>query len=120
MTSAGAESHLMRRSPRRGTGSGGLVVFTLEDLTAPEGDDPKAVIEVRRTASVARVVGGGVPPQHRGHGHGPRLARQAMAALRAEGCRTVLVSEPASEEFRRMLRDLGFLPLTPGTWRLSL
>lgn len=120
MTTTGAESHLMRRRPRRGSGADGLVVFTLEDLAAPEGDDPKAVLEVRLDGTVARVVGGGVPEPHRGHGHGRRLARQVVAALRAEGYATALMPEPHADHERRALTDLGFLPLRPGTWRLLL
>lgn len=116
----GRESHLMRRTPRQGAGPDGLVVYTLEDLTASVGEDPKAVIEVRTTASVARLVGGGVPTRHRGNGYGRRLGTQVMAALRAEGCRTVLTSEPGPGPGRRMLLELGFLPVSPGTWQLLL
>lgn len=116
----GAESHLMRRTPRRGTAPDGTVRYTLEDLTDPAGEDPKAVIEVLRTGSVARVVGGGVPERHLGHGHGRRLAAQVMAAQRAEGCRTVLMAETAEPAARRMMRELGFVPVEPGTWQLTL
>lgn len=110
----------MRRRPRRGWGAGGLVVYTLEDLAAPAGADPKAVIEVRRAAGTATVVGGGVPAEHRGHGHGRRLAGQVIAALRAEGCRAVRMAEPAEESGRRVLVELGFVRLAPGTWELAL
>lgn len=114
MTTQGrAESHLMRRSPQRGWGPGGLVVYTLEDLTAPPGQDPKAVIEVRRATASATVVGGGVAPEHRGCGHGRRLGLQVMTALRAEGCRLVRTAEPPEGPGRRMLGELGFVP-SPG------
>lgn len=110
----------MRRTPRHGTGPGGVVVYSLEDLGAPAGEDPKAVIEVRRDGDVATVVGGGVPEPHRGHGHGPRLARQVTAAVRAEGCRIARMSDPGTDQGRRMLLDLGYLRLDDGIWELAL
>lgn len=119
-TGGSAESHLMRRTPRQGWGAGGVVVYTLEDLAAPVGEDPKAVIEVSCSAGVARLIGGGVPPVHRGLGHGRRLGAQVIAALRAEGCRTVVSDAPAAGPGRRMLLDLGFVPVSPSTWQLTL
>jgi GNAT superfamily N-acetyltransferase len=115
-----AESHLMRRHPRRGWGPGGFVVYTLEDLGAPAGSDPKAVIEVRRSADAAVLAAAAVPPAHRGRGHGRRLARQVMAALRAEGCQVVRADEPDDPRARRLLAELGFVPIEPGVLELAL
>lgn len=115
-----AESHLMRRSPRQGDGPGGVVTYTLEDLAAPAGEDPKAVIEVHREGDVATVVGGGVPVRHRGHGYGPRLARQVTTAVRAEGCRIARMADPGTEQGRGMLRGLGYSRLPDGTWEIEL
>lgn len=116
---AGAESHLMRRRPPRGTGPDGRVVYSLEDLLAP--DEPaKAVVELERSGETATIVGGGVPPEHRGHGHGPRLGRQVMADLRADGCRRVLAAAPGDEVEHRVLTELGFVPDGPGRLRLEL
>jgi ribosomal protein S18 acetylase RimI-like enzyme len=110
----------MRRTPQVGWGPDGLVVFTLEDLGSPAGEDPKAVIEVRREVRLATVVGGGVPEAHRGRGHGRRLARQAMAALRAEGCTTVRIAEPTPPAVVRALVELGFERVPPSAWELAL
>ena len=115
-----AESHLMRRQPRRGSGPGGVVVYTLEDLGAPAGSDPKAFIEVRRSADAAVLIGAGAPPAHRGKGHGRRLARQVMAALRAEGCRVVRADVPDDPRAGRLLAELGFVPTEPGLLELAL
>jgi len=115
-----AESHLMRRSPRQGRGPGGVVTYTLEDLAAPAGEDPKAVIEVHREGDVATVVGGGVPERHRGHGYGPRLARQVTTAVRAEGCRVARMADPGTEQGRGMLLGLGYTRLDDGTWEIEL
>lgn len=115
-----AESHLMRRRPPRGTGPAGLVVYTLEDLLAAPDDPAKAVIEVVLAGEVATVVGGGVPSEHRGHGHGRRLAHQVMADLRADGLRRAVVDEPLDEAARRMIAGLGFVPDGPGRLRLDL
>ncbi|WP_300018373.1 GNAT family N-acetyltransferase [Pseudonocardia sp.] len=115
-----AESHLMRRSPRQGRGPGGMVVYTLEDVAGPAGEDPKAVIEVRRVGDVATVVGGGVPQRHRGQGFGRRLARQVTAAVRAEGCRIARIADPGTDQGRRMLVDLGYARLDADTWELVL
>lgn len=115
-----AESHLMRRSPRQGRGPGDVVVYTLEDLAAPAGSDPKATIEVHRSGDVATVVGGGVPVRHRGHGYGPRLARQVTTAVRAEGCRLARIPDPGTDQGRRMLVDLGYTRLEDGVWQLVL
>ncbi len=114
------ESHLMRRTPLQGQGPGGVVIYSLEDLGSPAGEDPKAVIEVHRDGDVATVVGGGVPERHRGHGHGPRLARQVTTAVREEGCRIVRMADPGSDQGRRMLLDLGYLRLDDGIWELVL
>ncbi len=115
-----AESHLMRRVPRLGRGPDYVVVYTLEDLGAPAGEDPKAVIEVHRVGDTATVIGGGVPERHRGHGYGPRLARQVTTAVRAEGCRIVRMSDPGTDQGRRMLLDLGYRRLDDGVWELVL
>jgi GNAT superfamily N-acetyltransferase len=115
-----AESHLMRRQPRRGLGPGGVVVYTLEDLGAPAGSDPKAFIEMRLTADAAVLASAGVPPVHRGQGHGRRLARQVMAALRSEGCQVVRADEPDDPRAERLLAELGFVPIEPGLLELAL
>lgn len=115
-----AESHLMRRSPRQGRGPGGVVVYALEDIGAPAGEDPKATIEVHRAGDVATVVGGGVPVHHRGRGYGPRLARQVTTAVRAEGCRVARMADPGTDQGRRMLVDLGYTRLDDGMWEVVL
>jgi GNAT superfamily N-acetyltransferase len=115
-----AESHLMRRHPRQGRGPDGVVVYSLEDIGAPAGEDPKATIEVHREGDVATVVGGGVPEQHRGHGYGPRLARQVTTAVRAEGCRIARMADPGTDQGRRMLVDLGYSRLDDGRWEIEL
>jgi GNAT superfamily N-acetyltransferase len=115
-----AESHLMRRSPRQGRGAGDVVVYTLEDIGLPSGEDPKAVIEVHLAGDVATVVGGGVPERHRGNGYGPRLARQVTTAVRAEGCRIARMADPGTDQGRRMLVDLGYTRLDADTWELVL
>lgn len=115
-----AESHLMRRRPPRGTGTDGRVVYTLEDLLAPPGQAPAAVIEVTLAGDTATLVGGGVPAEHRGRGHGPRLGHQVMAELRAAGCRLVHAADPPDGPGRRMLLALGFVPAGPGRLRLDL
>ncbi|HVL85154.1 MAG TPA: hypothetical protein VM367_12830, partial [Pseudonocardia sp.] len=89
-------------------------------LGASPGEAPKAVIEVRRAAGVATVVGGGVPVEHRGRGHGQRLGRQVMAELRAEGCRLVRTAEPPPGPGLRMLLQLGFRPAATGVLELEL
>jgi predicted GNAT family acetyltransferase len=110
----------MRRHPRRGRGPDGLVVYMLEDLGAPAGSDPKAVIEVRRSADTAVLARAEVPRAHRGNGHGRRLARQVMSALRAEGCRVVRAEEPGDPSGRRLLAELGFVRIAPGILELAL
>ncbi|QJY45974.1 GNAT family N-acetyltransferase [Pseudonocardia broussonetiae] len=116
-----AESHLMRRTPRHGTGAGGVVVYTLEDIGSAAGEDPKATIEVHRAGDVATVVGGGVPEHHRGRGYGPRLARQVTTAVRAEGCRIARIPDPGTDQGRRMLVGLGYTQLPGGgTWEITL
>ena len=115
-----AESHLMRRSPRQGRGPGDVVVYTLEDIAVPAGEDPKATIEVHRAGDLATVVGGGVPVRHRGHGYGRRLARQVTTAVRAEGCRIARIPDPGTDEGRRMLVDLGYTRRDEQTWELVL
>jgi GNAT superfamily N-acetyltransferase len=110
----------MRRSPRRGWGADGIVVFSLEDVAAPAGEDPKAVIRVLCRDGTATTIGGGVPLPHRGHGYGRRLARQVRDALRAEGITRARIADPGTDQGRRMLVDLGYTRTEPGMWELDL
>jgi hypothetical protein len=106
-----ATTYLLRRRPPRGAGPDGTVVFTLEDVGTPPGEDPRATARVvieGAAASVRSLAVTSDDPDQRS-----RLLREVLDALRSDGCVTVTVESPGSD-WLPPLNRLGPIPAQGG------